>query len=877
MRCSAVLFVSIILVFTSSLAQSSDKPFWPDAMYDPAIPTLQSVLGHDHGKKITSPAEALIYLDALVAAAPQRTRLVQYASSWESRPLVYLVISSQANMAELDANQRRMQTLADARRYDAEQREALLQQTIPVSWLSYGVHGDEISSTDAALLAMYHLLAAKDDATVTKILADSIVVLDPSQNPDGRARFVHHFEQNLGLQPSIHQLAAEHRQAWPGGRTNHYFFDMNRDWFAITQPETLGRVTHYLKFHPVVHADVHEMGVDSSYFFPPPTEPLNPFISSRQIENLDLYGKGNAKAFDEFNFDYFTREIFDAHYPGYGDSWPTFQGAIGMTFEMASARGLVQRKGTGELVTYRDGVHRHFVSSLATMLTTATNGKRLLRDLVDYRADALNYEQHYIFSAGDKSLQRKLANKLTTQGIEVHTLESATRACGKSYPAGSYVVKAGQPAGHLVRTLLDADSPIADDFWQEQERKRAQGIQVGLYDVLAWSMPGLYGLDVDICERTLDSLAAYSPASQTNEAQSRATFAYVIPNESSASVQFLAAALRAGLPVLNIDAAFTLDGKAFSRGTLVIKVKDEPEVIHGKIMGLAARFDVEVVATDSSWTSSGVNFGSPQASALRAPQVALAWDEPTNVNAAGNTRFVIEQQLGYPVTTIRTPDLSSRDLAYFDVLIVPDGGDYASALGDSGLDNLKAWVDNGGVLITTGAASLLLLEDGLGFLATQLEANVDAENVEGTEAESSLAAASTIGSVDEYQKILAQGAMKPDFIPGVIVRGDVNQDHWLSAGVGDSVNLVLDGSDIYTPLKHGRGTNVVHYAAADELLHGGYLWQENRDQLAFKPAVMARSVGAGEVIAFTTDPAYRGFMDGLHVMLGNAIFKAPSR
>ncbi|MFT7246850.1 MAG: hypothetical protein ACI82A_004230 [Candidatus Azotimanducaceae bacterium] len=874
MRGTSVLFISVFLVFSTPLAQSSDKPFWPNVMYDPAIPTLESILGHDHGKKITSPAEVLKYVDALAAAAPDRTRLVQYAASWEGRPLVYLVISSQANMAQLDANQQRMQTLVDPRLYDAEQRDALLQQTIPVSWLSYGVHGDEISSTDAALVAMYHLLAAKDDATVTKILADSIVVLDPSQNPDGRARFVHHFEQNLGLEPSVHQLAAEHRQAWPRARTNHYLFDMNRDWFAITQPETLGRVTHYLKFHPVVHADIHEMGVDSSYFFPPPTAPLNPFISSRQIENLDLYGKGNAKAFDNFNFDYFTREIFDAHYPGYGDSWPTFQGAIGMTFEMASARGLVQRKDTGELVSYRDGVHRHFVSSLATMLTTATHGKRLLRDLVDYRADALGYEQHYIFSTGDKSLQRKLANKLTTQGIEVHTVETATRACGKSHPAGSYVVKAGQPAGHLVRTLLDADSPIADDFWQEQERKRDQGISVGLYDVLAWSMPGLYGLDVDICERTLDSLVAYSPDSQTNAAPSRATFAYVIPNETSASVQFLAAALRAGLSVLNIDAAFTLDGKAFARGTLVIKVKDEPQATHDTIIGLAAKFDVEVVAANGSWTSSGVNFGSPQASALRAPQIALVWDEPTNVSAAGNTRFVIERQLGYPVTTIRTPYLSSRDLGYFDVLIVPDGGDYAAVLGESGLANLKTWVDRGGVLITAGAASHLLLEDGLGFLATQLEANIEAED---TEDETGLVAASTIESVDDYNGLLAQGAMKPDFIPGVIVRGDVNHDHWLAAGVGDSINFVLDGSDIYTPLKHGSGTNVVHYAAADQLLHGGYLWQENRDQLAFKPAVMARRVGAGEVIAFTTDPAYRGFMDGLHVMLGNAIFKAPSR
>tara|TARA_R110002072_G_scaffold51389_10_gene137975 strand:- start:5348 stop:7987 length:2640 start_codon:yes stop_codon:yes gene_type:complete len=866
--------VTCLCLFLSP-AFAEEKPFWPGVSYDPAVPTLKSVLGHNHGEKITTPGQVLKYLAAIHAANPERTRLVQYATSWEGRPLKYLVISSASNMQQLEVNQDRMRVLADLRQIDEQTRENLLRQTIPVSWLSYGVHGDEISSTDAALLAMYHLLAAQNDETAEKILNDTIVVLDPSQNPDGRARFVHHFEQNLGLEPAVHQLAAEHRQNWPGGRTNHYFFDMNRDWFALTQPETRGRVEHFQKFFPVVHADVHEMGVDNSYYFPPPAEPYNPFISEPQLKNLNLYGKGNASAFDRFNFDYFTRETFDAHYAGYGDTWPAFHGAIGMTFEMASARGLVQRKDNGELLTYRDGVHRHFVSSIATMLTTATNGQKLLKDLVDYRASALSNEQLYIFSTGDQSLRRKLADKLTAQGIEVHTLKNTTRACGTSHPAGSYVVKAGQPAGWLVRTLLDANSPIEAEFWKEKEKQRALGLPVNLYDVLAWSMPGLYGLDASICERNLDGLVLYDPKTPLNQNLDNAKFAYLIPNNTSGSMQFLAAALKSGLPVLNVDAAFTMSGREYARGTLAIKVAELSDEMRSRVIELAQQFDVEMVTAEGSWTTAGVNFGSRQVTQLKAPRIALVWDEPTYSNAAGNTRFVIERQLGYPVTTIRTRYLASRDLAYFDVLIIPEGGDYADEMGKAGQDNLKAWVKNGGVLITAGSASYLLMDEGLRLLATRLEANQD--TIAEDKVEGSLAVATTIKSEAEYLKLLSEGAVTPDYVPGVIVRGKVNHDHWLASGVGDTVNLVLGGSDIYTPLKHGSGTNVVRYAAADNLLQGGYLWEENRAQLAYKPSIMARSIGAGEVIAFTTDPAFRGYLDGLHVMLGNAIFKGPSR
>ena len=873
--------VLLCLLLTSQVLAAGGKDsaavpeFWPNTVFDEKVPTLVQVLGHDHGEKITPPDEVIDYLKALQAYAPGQTRLVEYATSWQGRPLVYMVISSEANMAKLEQNQANMQQLIDPRIMEEDEAKFLINKTLPVTWLSYGVHGDEISSSDAALLTAYYLLAASQSDMVNKILDSSYVVIDPSQNPDGRARFVESFRQTVGIEPAIHPLAAEHRQVWPGGRYNHYLFDMNRDWFAITQPESKGRIAHYQQFHPVVHADIHEMGVNESYYFPPPVEPLNPHISDAQKRNLDLYGKGNASAFDDFKFDYFTREVFDAYYPGYGDTWPGFQGAIGMTFEMASARGLAQLRSSGETLTYRDGIHRHFVASMATMLTTARHGNRLLNDYVDYRRSALGDKTQYIFRNGDPSLQKKLVDLLVAQGVEVQQFSQETRACGWRYDKGAFVVKAGQPTGRLVRTLLDAESPIEESFWEEQERKREAGLEVELYDILAWSLPALFNVEVVNCGSRLDNLVPYEAGQSDSRYEVReAKLAYLVPANTSASIQFLSAALRTGLHVEHAARVFTMLGQEFPAGTLIFKVRDNDQNLREALEGLANQYAVEVFSTDSGWTASGVNFGSSSVKRIKPPRVAIAWDEPTVPTSAGNTRFVIEALFGYPTTPVRTEDLASPEIKYFDVVILPNGYGYEDVLGERGLENLGRWVRDGGTLITSAAATRLLLSDGLDMLNTHLEANLDVDDDD--EAVEGLAAGSIIDSDLDYQQLLSSGPGKPDYVPGVLVQGKTDENHWLAGGVAPTLNFMLAGNDVYTPLKHGDGTNLVSFFREDELVVGGYLWEENRSQLAYKPAVMTREVGNGLVVGFTTDPTFRGYLDGLHVLLGNAIFKGPA-
>ncbi|MEE9171047.1 MAG: M14 family metallopeptidase, partial [bacterium] len=371
------ILITILLFCLTALSFAKNFDFYPNASYDPAIPTLKQVVGHSWGERITSHGEMERYLQAL-AEASGNVELVEYAKTWEGRALYYLIIASEKNMARLDEIKDGMQKLADPRKISSAEADDLIKSLPSIAWLAYGVHGNEISSTDAGLLTAYHLVASKNDTVAKSVLANTVVIIDPMENPDGRDRFVNYFRQTRGRWPNADQKAAEHNEDWPGGRTNHYLFDMNRDWFALTQPETRGRVKAYLEWYPQVFVDLHEMGSNSTYYFAPPADPLNPEMPPEQRKWLERFGRNNARWFDRMQFDYFTREVFDSFYPGYGEGWPMFQGSIGMTYEQASARGLVVKREDETTMHYRDTVQHHLISSLATAETAAAQHESLL-------------------------------------------------------------------------------------------------------------------------------------------------------------------------------------------------------------------------------------------------------------------------------------------------------------------------------------------------------------------------------------------------------------------------------------------------------------------------------------------------------------------
>lgn len=866
------LLMAAALIGAATTGQPVAAQSFVEGSFDPAIPTLTASAGHAPGTRITSPDQAIAYLKALAAAAPERARLVQYATSWEGRPLVYLVIAAPQNIAKLDAIQADLATIAAGRPGNGT--------ALPVTWLAYGVHGNEISSTDAALMTAYHLLAAKDDPRAAKIMANTILVIDPMQNPDGRARFLNNFLASTGIVPDADRQAAEHDEPWPSGRVNHYLFDLNRDWFTLSQPETRGKVAAIRQWNPVVVVDLHEMGGDETYFFSPAAQPFSPNLTPAQIRAYELIGRYNAAAFDARGEPYFTREVYDLFYPGYGDTWNAHQGAIGSTYEQGSARGLVFERRDGTKLTYADGVRNHFTTSLATASAVADNPQKFLADFAAYRAanasGAAGKGSYIIDLAKRRWNAERLGRRLAAQGITVQRRDGAASLCGKTYPEGYLAVPQAQPAARLVRSLLDRDTPLPPDFLAEQERRRSVDLPHELYDVTAWSVGPMAGVEVSVCNAAVTGAAMAADAPIAAKASGSGSFAVAVPWSDGGQARLVTLALREGIEGRVTDKAFMTGGRSFPRGTVVFAAgANGPEKME-RLAALAREVGAETVALENGWVDSGPNLGSEHFTRLTLPRVAVAWDDGVSQLSAGALRYVLEQRIGLPVTPIRTARLARADLSEYDVVLVPEG-DPAGVLGDAGQRALRAFVQRGGVLVAIGESLEAFSAGDNPLLAVKREAALGRDPDAKKEAKGSLAEGQAIATDAEYREAIKDQAALPDTLPGALLNVVAEPDHFLSAGYDEGGVVLATGTQIWTPLDRAKGVNAMRFAAAPELIASGYVWGENRKQLAYKPYLMAQRQGRGLVIGFAHDPSTRGYLEGLDLMIANAVLVAPSR
>ncbi|RGP40442.1 hypothetical protein BPTFM16_00727 [Altererythrobacter insulae] len=854
-----------------ALAGPAQAQSYLDGNFDDAIPTLTETVGHEPGTRITSPTESLRYLEALVDAAPDRARLVQYATSWEGRPLHYLVLTAPENMARIDAVKADLASVSAGRASNGE--------ALPVTWLAYGVHGNEVTSTDAALMMAYHLLASEGDARVDQIMRESVVIIDPSQNPDGRARFVHNFRAALGVTPFADRQAAEHDEPWPNGRVNHYLFDLNRDWFTLSQPETRGKVAAIREWSPVVVKDIHEMSGDDSYFFSPAADPVNPNLTPEQIRLYELIGRNNAAWFDRIGEPYFTREVYDLFYPGYGDTWNAHQGAIGSTYEQGSPRGLLFERRDGTILTYANGVRNHFVASLSTAEAVANNADRFLSDYANYRASnaqgAAGRGAYVIDLSERRWNAESLGRRLAAQGITVLRRDGAASVCGKSYPNGYLSVPRAQPAARLVRSLLDANTPLPREFVVEQERRRSEDLPHELYDVTAWSVGMMAGTDVQLC----GSAVGGEPLSHTTPiapvAEGSGNFGVAVPWTDSGQARLVASALREGIIGRVTDEAFTMGSRTFPRGTVVFSNTANGADKMARFATLAREVGAHTVALESSWVEDGPNFGSDAFVRLEMPKVVMAWDDGVDANSAGALRFVLEQRLGVPVMPIRTARLARADLSEYDVVLLPNGSP-ASILGSRGANNLREFAQEGGVVVAIADSLGLLTSGDNPMLNVKLEAALGLEPGEDDD-EGDLAEALEITSESEYRSAIQDDNALPDRMPGALMNTVADRDHFLSAGYDGGAIVNADDTRIYTPLDRADGINVLRFAAADNLVASGYVWDENRRQMAFKPYLMAQRNGEGLAIGFAHDPSTRAYLDGLDLLIANAVLIAPAR
>ncbi|MBI4916460.1 MAG: zinc carboxypeptidase [Acidobacteria bacterium] len=882
-----------VAALTLVLARGLSASFFevlPAAAFPADTPQVATVLGHDWGEDVSDPEQVAAYARFLAAAAPARVRLIDLGRSQEGRPLLMLAVSAAEHISRLEAIRADLDRLADPRRVPAAEIDILAARVPVVVWIGGSVHGDEPSGGEAAL-ALAHLLAFGDSPEVHEILSGAVVILDPAQNPDGRARFLASLRQARGTRSDPEPASAEHVQPWPGGRFSHDLFDLNRDWFALTHPETEARVRALLAWHPSVAVDLHEMGADQGYFFAPPAEPHHPLITGEQKALWDVFGRAIAGAFDERGWRYWTREQFDSFYPGYGESWPLFNGAVGMTFEQASSRGMVTALKDGGELTYAQTVQHHLVSSFSTCLVAARQRERVVKAWHAFRRAAVadggkGSTRGWVLEAGDdRDRARALAGLLARQGVEV---SEVVTAAGSLQP-GSFVIAAAQPLGRLARALLEPHAPMGDEFEGEQERRDAKRLPDQIYDITGWSLPLLWGVPVSPLAAipAADGMrAVVAGESRPGRVVGAGRVAYLVRWNGPAAVRVLALLHREKVTVEAAGKPFTIGGQRFDRGCLVIRRSANPERLDERLESIARQSGVELVGVDSGYADAGIDLGSTSVKRLTAPRIALAWDTPTRASGAGHLRHALERTYGYPVTVVRTGALAQADLSRFDVVILPDAarGGYTRMLGEDGARRLGPWVRDGGTLIAVGEGAEFLTGEKVGLLASKPEKRGGGDGDAGKgsvevkeKGKDEPKAETPAGKPFDYDTFVSPSDERPPSVPGAIVRVELDAERILAAGFPSGrVDVLVDSARVLQPLKLDQGVNVGIYAPAADLVRSGFMLKASRAQLPRKAYLMVQGHGRGRVIAFAEDPAARAFTVSSMLLLANAVFLAPA-
>jgi hypothetical protein len=858
---------ALLLVAVAATDASAQHQFNRTGSFDPAVPPPQSVLGYDLGHRFTPHHLLMRYLER-VAATSRRIRLDTVAVTFEGREVALVTATSEANQARLEELQRDAAVIADPRGRSAEVETAARRLPVIV-WLGHTVHGGEASGVEAAIGLVYQLAAGQD--SLTRMVLDSAVVLiDPVQNPDGHERHVHDVNRarsSLGVPSSPDALI--HRGNWPGPRTSHYHFDLNRDWFLNSHPETRGRTATFLRWWPHVAVDLHEMGSESSYFFAPPMEPINKNVHGSILKWWEIFAASNAAAFDRHGWSYFRREGYDEFYPGYGVSWPILNGAVGMTYEQASSGGGAIARRDGVVLTLHDAAWHHYTAAWATVVTAARRARERVRDYQSFRETGVTDAARLPFRA--VVLERDpdgradtLVRRLATNGIDVRRLTGDLTAPATPFgetdarptrlARGSYLVDLAQPQGRLAKALLEPDAELDSAFIHQELESRRTGQPDRFYDITAWSLPYTHRVRAWTLPSQPPGSEPVEWIASSRSSIARAGSAYAFEPGSEASLRMLAALLADSVKVWLAPKAFASGGRSFPRGAFLVRVAGNGPDVHDRVSRAQAATDARITPLISAAVDSGVDLGSNSVGFVKAPRVGLLGGQPVNGNSFGFAWYAFDQRIGYPTTAIDVQAIGSGALGQFDVLVVPSVGAAAldRALGEAGRERLVGWVRAGGTLITIEGATGWLAGERLGLSRLRIRH-------------------------DSVRADSAVGAPLPAAVPGAIVRATIDTLSPLLAGVRGEVPVMANGSMILAvPKNVAAGEAVVRFAAGDRLRLAGYLWPEVPARLGGSPFLWTERVGRGRVIGFAGDPNFRDLWRGLLPIFANAVFLGPN-
>ena len=826
-----IIFTCLLLLVSSV----SDGQVLDQSMQSPS-----EFLQYPLGEKFTYHHKVLDYFEHIEEQS-DKVRLFKYGRTYEGRDLMVAFVSSPANLEKLEDIRKSNMT-----RTGLEQG-GYLDQDIAIVWLSYNVHGNEANSTETSMKVLYELV--RENSSYTSWLDSLVVVIDPCLNPDGRDRYVNWYNQVANIKPNPNVLTREHQEGWAYGRTNHYMFDLNRDWMWQTQIESEYRLKLYNDWLPHVHVDFHEQYFNSQYYFAPAAEPYHEAITDWQKEFQEVVGANNMKYFDEKGWLYFTREIFDLLYPGYGDTYPMYNGAIGMTYEMPghSTGGLAVKTNKGDTLTLSKRIAMHYTTSIATLETCFNNREKLIDQFTDFYQEGKEDNLYYILRS-----ERQDRLDLLAELLDKHKIVYKSGSSPKSIKAYSFnldesvsiklkaqdlIIPVNQPKSTLVKVMFEKNTQLSDTL---------------TYDITAWSLPYVYGLDAYQANASID-LSDYKKSEITVRESAQKPYAYIMRWTSMKDAKFLAEILNAGYKLNYSTKSFEYQGIDYNAGTLFITRNDnQSNGFEDELLTLAKSSDRILVPVYSGAAIGTIDLGSQKIKFMKKPTIAMLSGEGISARSFGELWYFFEQELDFAIDIFHNEDYSNLKMAEYDVIVLASGN-YSELHKEDNFQQIDSWVKQGGKLI--------LMENAIAGFIGENKFLLEEQKIEPEDEEKEQ-------SVLYPYEDLERENIKNNIL-GSIIRVEIDNTHSVGYGYERYYYTLKQSGKAYKFLKDGW--NIGYIASPDKAI-SGYIGSDSKDLLNKSLTIGVEHRGRGRVVYFADNPIFRGFWQNGKLFLANAVF-----
>jgi len=931
-RYTLLVFIFIFNIGANTLMEptSLSKDLYQEVILDDnyidTVDHPNTFLDFDYATRVATPEQIT---SALMRWANQSDKLkvIEYARSHEKRPLHAVFISSAENLKNLDSIKDKITQLSDARITNDRQARSLIDELPAVAWMAYSIHGNETSGADAALGVIYHLIAS-EDKDILNLLDDMIIIVDPLMNPDGRARFAKNLEQFRGTAPNYDDQSLIHTGDWPYGRTNHYFYDLNRDWIYLTQPETIGRVALINEWRPQIMVDAHEMGAQDTFMTGPAREPINKNVDYDLVKWGNVFAQDQGNEFDRRNWRFYTGEWHEDLYPGYS-FYVQFRGTLGILYEQSRMAEDGVRRPEGTIQSYKESVHHQFVSTMINLETLKANSKSMYKDYWDGRKYNVSNDSKYsnrtyvILATDNNGRLNVLAEKLIAQDIQIFkndkpiNVSNALKQNGViedeyTIPVGSMIVPNNQPEAPMISAILEFDAEIDDEVLIEEKQKRIKNGSSIMYDTTAFNLTMMYGLPaLTIPQEIKSNLTAWKPSPEIIEVSEDAVM-WAVDGKDDRSVAFAARLLEQNIQVRIIDKDSILSGHNLSRGSVAVIAMDNPNStdLHEIINTVATDLNMSVVSIESGFGAKELpDWGGRHFRLLKKPQIAILSHSGFSSYDVGVSWWSLDHNLGIRHSQLNSSLTGYGDLRRYNTIILPSG---SPNLSNYAKDILMDWVKQGGTLIANNRSTRSIISSDVSSVKSlnktfekskdfnidlmreiySMEENIDItdanENKVNTEISYPWESSDVIYSKEQLEmRDKWQSVLMPS---GAIVSARVDIDHWLTFGAEDVVPvlygnypILMTGGNSQAVLRIGEllpnkdaQTKSINWSQIPSgydlsVRMSGLVWPEASQRIANSAYLTREKIGKGQIILFSGEPNFRGSARGTNRLWLNAV------